>query len=112
MEEREFTLLPYFAGSRIVSCSMCQLHLPHTCDKIGIPTVCRGVGWQMGELGGCQMKEMGRVAGGRDGEGGRWERWGGWQMGEMGREEVKDVNIHGRPSLHNINLTSSLVITS
>ena len=79
MEEREFTLLPYFAGPRIVSCSMCQLHLPHTCDKIGIPTVCRGVG--------CQM-------------------------GEMGREEVKDVNIHGRPSLHNINLTSSLVITS
>ena len=28
---------------------------------------------------------MGRVAGGRDGEGGRCERWGGWQMREMGR---------------------------
>ena len=42
-------------------------------------------------------------------EGGRWERWGGWQMG---REEVKEVNIHGRPSLFNINLTSSPVITS
>ena len=60
------------------------------------------------------MGETGRVA---DGEGGRW---GGWQMGEMGRvadgrdgrEEVKEVNIHGTPSLHNINLTSSPVITS
>ena len=28
---------------------------------------------------------MGRVADERDGEGGRWERWGGWQMREMGR---------------------------
>ena len=63
-------------------------------------------------LGGWQMGGMGRVADGRDGEGGRWERWGGWQMGEMGREEVKEVYIHGRPSLHNINLTSSPVITS
>ena len=34
-------------------------------------------------------------------------------MGEMGRgEEVKEENMHGRPSLHNINLTSSPVITS
>ena len=31
------------------------------------------------------MREMGRVADGRDEEGGRWERWGGWQVGEMGR---------------------------
>ena len=59
------------------------------------------------------------MADGRDGEGDRWERWGGWQMGEMGkggwqmgemgREEVKEVNM---PSLHNMNLTSSPVITS
>ena len=34
---------------------------------------------------------------------------GGWQMGEMGREEVKEVNM---PSLQNMNLTSSPVITS
>ena len=33
-------------------------------------------------------------------------------MGEMGREEVKEVDMHGRPSLHNINLTSSAVISS
>ena len=39
------------------------------------------------------MGEMGRMADGRDGE-------------------IKEVNIHGRPSLHNINLTSSPVITS
>ena len=30
----------------------------------------------------------------------------------MGRKEVKEVNMHGRPSLHQINLTSSPVITS
>ena len=28
---------------------------------------------------------MGIAAHERDGDGGRWERWGGWQMGEMGR---------------------------
>ena len=64
------------------------------------------------------MGEMGRVADGRDGESKRgrctgWQMgemgWGGWQMGEMGRVadgrdgegEVKEVNMHGRPSLHN-----------
>ena len=31
-------------------------------------------------------------------------------MGEM--EKGEEVNMHGRPSLHNINLTSSPVITS
>ena len=31
------------------------------------------------------MREMGRVADGRDGEGSRCERWGAWQMIEMGR---------------------------
>ena len=31
-------------------------------------------------------------------------------MREMGRQEVKEVNMHRRPSLHNINLTSSPVI--
>ena len=42
------------------------------------------------------MGEMGRMADGADGRDG----------------EIKEVNIHGRPSLHNINLTSSPVITS
>ena len=57
----------------------------HTCEKIGVPTACRGVvgvGWQIGEIG-CLAD--GRVADEKDGMGGRWERWGGWQMGEMGR---------------------------
>ena len=46
----------------------------HTCEKIVIPTVYKGGGggnWE--RWGGWQMREMGRVADGRDGEGSRWE---------------------------------------
>ena len=57
--------------------------------------------------GGWQMGEMGRVADERDGEGGRWERWGGWQMGEMGR--VADGrNGEGGGKYAKINLTSNI----